>query len=269
MFHMALAETAVLGAFAAQDLALFVVFFDLMLVPFYFLIGGWGAGDRVRATTKFTIYTLVGSLLMLAGAVALGVLSAPDGDVSFSFAVLEERTLGEGTQQWIFLLFAAGVPGEGAAVPVPRLGGGHLPRPRPPRCWWCSRRCSRRWASTASCGSCCRSCPTPREHFQDLMLVLAVFSILYGSVLAFSQDEARLVVAYSSIAQLGFIVLGIFSLDDKGAQGALMQMVNHGLVVAPLFFIIAVLTGARRRARRRWRRWAAWRCARPCWPRCS
>ena len=74
------------------------------------------------------------------------------------------------------------------------------------------------------------------------MLVLAVFSILYGSILAFSQDEARLVVAYSSIAQLGFIVLGIFALDDKGAQGALMQMVNHGLVVAPLFFIIALLT---------------------------
>ena len=107
MFHMALAETAVLGAFMAQDLALFVVFFDLMLVPFYFLIGGWGEGDRVRATTKFTIYTLVGSLLMLAGAVALGVLAADGGDVSFSFAVLEERTLGEGTQQWIFLLFAA------------------------------------------------------------------------------------------------------------------------------------------------------------------
>ena len=74
------------------------------------------------------------------------------------------------------------------------------------------------------------------------MLVLAVFSILYGSILAFSQDEPRLVVAYSSIAQLGFIVLGIFALDDKGAQGALMQMVNHGLVVAPLFFIIALLT---------------------------
>ena len=90
MFHMALAETAVLGAFAAQDLALFVVFFDLMLVPFYFLIGGWGSGDRVRATTKFTIYTLVGSLLMLAGAVALGVLSAPDGG-SLSFSLRRAR----------------------------------------------------------------------------------------------------------------------------------------------------------------------------------
>src|SRR3954463_1195919 len=91
-FNLALAETAVLGAFLAQDLALFIVFFDLMLVPFYFLIGGWGSGDRVRATTKFVIYTLAGSLLMLAGAVALGVLSTPPGgEISFSLAVLQHR----------------------------------------------------------------------------------------------------------------------------------------------------------------------------------
>jgi len=242
MFHMALAETAVLGAFCAQDLAVFVVFFDLMLVPFYFLIGGWGSGDRVAATTKFVIYTLVGSLLMLAGAIALGVLSTPaGGELSFSLAELEERSLGEGTQQWIFCLFAAAFL---VKAPLFPLHG---------------------WVVDAY-----RSTPTPvlvllsavlskvgvygflkivlpilpeaSEHFQELMLILAVFSILYGSILAFSQDEARLVVAYSSIAQLGFIVLGIFALDDKGAQGALMQMVNHGLVVAPLFFIIAVLS---------------------------
>ncbi len=241
MFHMALAETAVLGAFCAQDLALFVVFFDLMLVPFYFLIGGWGGGDRVRATTKFVIYTLVGSLLMLAGAIALGVLSAGGGDVSFSFAVLEQRTLGEGTQQWIFCLFAAAFlvkaplfPFHGwvvdtyRATPVPvlvvlsavlsKVGVYGFLRIVLP------------------------ILPDASVHFQDLMLVLAVFSILYGSVLAFSQEEPRLVVAYSSIAQLGFIVLGVFSLADIGAQGALMQMVNHGLVVAPLFFIIAALT---------------------------
>ena len=83
-FNLALAETAVLGAFLAQDLALFIVFFDLMLVPFYFLIGGWGSGDRVRATTKFVIYTLAGSLLMLAGAIALGVLATPPGGQSRS-----------------------------------------------------------------------------------------------------------------------------------------------------------------------------------------
>ena len=83
--------------------------------------------------------------------------------------------------------------------------------------------------------------PDAAQHFQELFIVVAVFSILYGSILAFSQDDVRLVVAYSSIAQLGFIVLGIFALDDKGAQGALMQMVNHGLVVVPLFLIIGVI----------------------------
>jgi NADH-quinone oxidoreductase subunit M len=83
--------------------------------------------------------------------------------------------------------------------------------------------------------------PDASIHFQDLMLAFAVVSILYGSVIAFSQDDARLVVGYSSIAQLGFILLGIFALDPKGAQGAVMQMVNHGLVAAGLFFAIAAL----------------------------
>ena len=83
--------------------------------------------------------------------------------------------------------------------------------------------------------------PEGSQHWQELFIVVAVFSILYGSVLAFSQDNVRLVVAYSSIAQLGFIVLGIFALDDKGAQGAVLQMLNHGLVVVPLFLIIGVI----------------------------
>jgi NADH-quinone oxidoreductase subunit M len=83
--------------------------------------------------------------------------------------------------------------------------------------------------------------PDGAQHFQELMIIVAVVSILYGSVLAFSQDETRLVVGYSSIAQLGFITLGIFALDPKGAQGAVFQMVNHGLVVGALFVIIAAL----------------------------
>ena len=241
MFHMALAETAVLGAFLAQDLALFVVFFDLMLVPFYFLIGGWGKGDRVRATTKFTIYTLVGSLLMLAGAVALGVLSADGGDVSFAFAELEQRTLGEGTQQWIFLLFAAAFL---VKAPLFPLHGWVVDtyRSTPIPVLVVLSAVLSKVGVYGFLRIVLPILPDASQHFQELMLILAVFSILYGSILAFSQEEPRLVVAYSSIAQLGFIVLGIFSLDDKGAQGALMQMVNHGLVVAPLFFIIALLT---------------------------
>jgi NADH-quinone oxidoreductase subunit M len=240
-FHLALAETAVLGAFMAQDLALFVVFFDLMLVPFYFLIGGWGSGDRVRATTKFVIYTLAGSLLMLVGAVALGALSVPEGGtISFSLAELERRTLEEGTQQWIFLLFAAAflvkaplfplhgwVPETYRSTPLPVLAllSGVL--------------------SKVGVYGFLRIVlpvmPDASRHFQELLIALAVFSILYGSVLAFSQDNLRLVFAYSSIAQLGFVVLGIFAFDPKGAQGALFQMINHGLVVVALFLIVGVI----------------------------
>jgi NADH-quinone oxidoreductase subunit M len=83
--------------------------------------------------------------------------------------------------------------------------------------------------------------PEGSQHWQELFIIVAVFSILYGSILAFSQDNIRLVVAYSSIAQLGFITLGIFALEDKGAQGAVFQMLNHGLVVVPLFLIIGVI----------------------------
>jgi NADH-quinone oxidoreductase subunit M len=240
-FHLALAETAVLGAFLAQDLGLFIVFFDLMLVPFYFLIGGWGTGDRVRATTTFVIYTLVGSLLMLAGAVALGVLSTPEGgEISFSLAVLEQRSISEGSQQWIVLLFGLAflvkaplfplhgwVPETYRSTPIPVLAllSGVL--------------------SKVGVYGFLRIVlpvmPEGSQHWQELVIVIAVFSILYGSILAFSQMNVRFVVAYSSIAQLGFIVLGIFAFDDKGAQGAVFQMLNHGLVVVPLFLIIGVV----------------------------
>ena len=102
-----------------------------------------------------------------------------------------------------------------------------------------------------------------------MMLLLALASILYGSAMAFTQTNARLILGYSSIAQLGFITLGIFALGEAaGAQGAMLQMVNHGLVVAPLFFIIALLA-ERAGGRRTSATWAAWRSARRCSRRCS
>jgi NADH-quinone oxidoreductase subunit M len=240
-FNMGLAETAVLGAFMAQDLALFIVFFDLMLVPFYFLIGGWGTGDRVRATTKFVIYTLAGSLLMLAGAVALGVLSTPDGgEISFSLAELQQRSVSEGTQHWIVLLFALAFFVKAPLFPL----HGWVPetyRSTPIVVLAVLSGVLSKVGAYGFLRIVLPVMPEGSQHWQELFIILAVFSILYGSVLAFSQDNVRLVVAYSSIAQLGFIVLGIFALDDKGAQGAVLQMLNHGLVVVPLFLIIGVI----------------------------
>jgi NADH-quinone oxidoreductase subunit M len=239
---LGLAETATLGAFCAQDLALFVLFFDLMLVPFYFLIGIWGGPERVQATTKFVIYTLVGSLLMLVAAVATGTLATPveGGQTTFVISELAQRPLSEGSQQWIFLFFAAAflvkmpafplhawMPDAYRAAPTPVLAvlAGVLSKV----------------GAYGFLRIVLPLFPDASVHFQELMLVIALASILYGSVMAFTQNSAILVVGYSSIAQLGFITLGIFALREEGAQGAVIQMVNHGLVVAPLFFIIALL----------------------------
>jgi NADH-quinone oxidoreductase subunit M len=240
-FHMGLAESAVLGAFLAQDLALFVAFFDLMLVPFYFLIGQWGGRERVAATTKFVIYTLVGSLLMLAAAVALGVLATPDGGrISFALPELAQRSLPEGAQVPIFLAFAAAFLVKAPSFPF----HGWLPdayRAAPLPVLALLSAVLSKVGVYGFLRIVLPVLPDASVALQELMLVIAVFSILYGSVLAFSQDDARLVVGFSSIAQLGFITLGIFALDDKGAQGAVLQMVTHGLAAAALFLIIGVL----------------------------
>jgi NADH-quinone oxidoreductase subunit M len=239
---LALGETAALGAFCAQDLALFVLFFDLMLVPFYFLIGIWGGERRVQATTKFVIYTLVGSFLMLAGAVATGILAAGDGQsVTFELSELATRRLSTGTQEWIFLFFAAAFLVKMPAFPL----HGWAPdayRAAPTPVLTVLSGVLSKVGAYGFLRIALPLYPDAAVHFQELMLVIALASILYGSVMAFSQESATLVVAYSSIAQLGFITLGIFSLRDVGAQGAVLQMVNHGLVVAALFFIIALLS---------------------------
>jgi NADH-quinone oxidoreductase subunit M len=240
-FNMALAETAVLGAFCAQDVALFVFFFDLMLVPFYFLIGAFGGRQRVQATTKFVIYTLVGSLLMLAAAVALGVLAAPHGGpVSFDIADIAQHRLSGGSQEWIFLLFALAFLVKMPAFPL----HGWMPdayRATPIPVLVLLSAVLSKVGAYGFLRIVLPLLPDAAHHFQELMIVVAVVSILYGSILAFSQDEARLVIGYSSVAQLGFITLGIFSLDPKGAQGAVLQMVNHGIVTAALFLIVGLL----------------------------
>jgi NADH-quinone oxidoreductase subunit M len=240
-FHFGLAESAVLGAFCAQDLALFVVFFDLMLIPFYFLVGTWGGPGRVAATTKLVIYTLVGSLLMLAAAVATGVIAQQDGaELTFVLSDLRRLPLSESSQQWIFLFFAAAFLVKMPAFPV----HGWMPdayRTMPLPVLAVFSGVLSKVAAYGFLRVVLPLFPDASDHFQDLMLFIALASILYGSVMAFTTTNARLIVGFSSMAQLGFITLGVFSLRDEGAQGALLQMVNHGLVVAPLFFIIALL----------------------------
>ncbi len=240
-----LAETATLGSFLAQDLLLFVLFFDLMLVPFYFLFGVWGS-DRAdgvtasAATLKMIVYTLIGSLLMLVGAIATAIIAADGGHITFSIAALSQQPIGAGSQRWIFWFFAAAflvkmpafllhgwMPDAYRAAPLPVLAvfSGVL-------------------AKVGAYGFLrvvLPLFPAATVQFQEVVLVIALASILYGSVMAFTQTNVRLVAGYSSVAQLGFITAGIFALRADGASGAVLQMVNHGLVVAPLFIIVAIL----------------------------
>src|SRR4051812_42672850 len=241
--HMGIGETAVLGAFLAQDLALFVLFFDLMLVPFYFLVGIWGRGNRIGAAVKMVIYTLVGSLLMLAGAVAVAVLSARGGgQLTFVLSDLQRNLVGESTQKWIFVAFALAflikmpafpfhgwMPDAYGSMPLPALAvfSGVVSKV----------------AVYGFLRIALPLFPEPVHDWQTIFLILALLSILYGSIQAFTQTNSRLILGYSSVAQLGFITLGVFALDQQGsgANGALLQAINHGLVVAPMFFIVLLL----------------------------
>jgi NADH-quinone oxidoreductase subunit M len=241
-FLFMLAESGVLGAFLAQDLALFVGFFDLMLIPFYFLVGIFGRRDRVRATLKFVIYTLVGSLLMLAAAIATGVLASGRYGTPLTFAIssLQHLPLSRGSQYWIFLFFAAAFLVKMPLFPLHGwLRDGY--RAMPTEVVMVFSGVLSKVGAYGFLRIVLPLYPQASVHFQLLMLLLALISILYGSALAYTQHDARLIAGYSSVAQLGFITLGIFSLDGKGAQGALLGMLNHGLVVAAIFFIIAVL----------------------------
>jgi NADH-quinone oxidoreductase subunit M len=262
-FLFTLAESAVLGAFLAQDLALFVAFFDLMLIPFYFLVGidwqpsssaadvgddpagGDRAGerpDRVKATIKLVIYTLVGSLLMLAAAIATGALASEQHGTPITFVLSSLHTLplSTGSQEWIFLFFAAAFLVKMPAFPL----HGWMPdgyRAMPIEVLMVFSGVLSKVGAYGFLAIALPLFPHAAVHFQLLMLLIALASIVYGSVMAFTQTDVRLIAGFSSVAQLGFITLGIFALNPQGAQGALLQMVNHGLVVAPLFFIIALL----------------------------
>ena len=239
---LGIGETAALGAFIAQDLLLFVLFFDLMLIPFFFLIGAFGGENRIAATTKMLVYTLVGSLLMLVGAIATAILVSQQtgGELTFSIPALREALLSSGSQEWIFCFFAAAFLVKMPAFPI----HGWMPdayRAAPLPVLLLLSGVLSKVGAYGFLRVVLPLFPDATSQFQELILIIALISILYGSVMAFTQTNVRLVAGYSSIAQLGFITLGIFSLRADGADGSVLQMVNHGLVVAGTFFIIALL----------------------------
>ena len=218
-------EGATVGVFTAQDLLLFYVFWEAMMIPLYVLIGVWGGPGRLAATVKFVVYTLAGSLLMLVAIIALGLQQG-------SFDMFE---IGRGSgNTWIFLGFAAAFAVKAPLWPF----HGWLPdayRESPPEV---AAILSGVISKAAAYGFLRIALPSFPGSISDLrtpILVLASIGLIYGSLLAFRAPDVRGVVAYSSLAQMNLIVIGLIAVNDSGVSGALLQMVNHGLISAALF----------------------------------
>ncbi len=242
---LGLGHTAVLGAFLAQDLILFVLCFDLMLLPFVLITARAAAdgAEALRPVVLLLVYTLVGSLLMLVAAVALGVLAgkAQGAPVTFDLAVLANSTLDPGTQKWILAAFLAAFL---IKMPILPLHGWFAPayRAMPFPALVIFAAVLSKVAAYGMLKIALPILPDAVVSWRLLLVILALVSIIYASLVAFSSNEPRLILGYSSVAQLGFILLGISSLDPAGAQGAIFQSITHALVVVPAIILVAVVT---------------------------
>ncbi|MBT3058936.1 MAG: NADH-quinone oxidoreductase subunit M [Candidatus Thiodiazotropha sp.] len=233
-----LLESAMLGVFMAQDWSLFYVFWELTLIPLFFLIDRWGGKNRHGAALNFVLYTMGGSVFML---ISLLVLFDAVPGHSFSMAAMTEsgRTLPEHTQILIFLGFLIGF---GVKMPIFPLHGwlplAHVEAPSP-----ISILLSGILLKMGSYGLIRAAGMLPDAVFalQDLLATLAFVSLIYGGLLAWRHSDLKAMIAYSSVSHMGVVLLGIAALNLAGLHGALMQMVAHGLVAGSLFLLIGLL----------------------------
>jgi NADH-quinone oxidoreductase subunit M len=236
--------TAMIGCFLALDLFLFYVFFELMLIPMYFLIGIWGGTRRLYAAIKFFIYTFLGSLLMLVAIVVLvWKVAAVTGEISFSYdTVLQHLDAVGGAAPWLFGAFALAF-----AIKVPIF---------PLHTWLPDAHTEAPTAGSVMLASVMLKIGTygfirfAVPLFPDvalspkvtaLIVVLAVIGIIYGALVAMVQPDFKRLVAYSSVSHLGFVMLGIWGLTLQSVQGALMVMIAHGLSTGALFLLIGMM----------------------------
>jgi len=221
---------SIVGVFTAQDLLLFYVFFEAMLIPIYVLIGVWGGPRRVRATVTFVIYTMAGSLLMLAAIVVFGLSQG-------TFSLVDSGT---SANEWVFLGFLAAFA---IKAPIFPFHGWLVDayRESPPEVAAILSGVVSKAAVYGLVRIVLAKFPEPVDDFQFAILAFAAIGLLYGSLLAFRAPDLRSVTAYSSMAQMGLIVLGLFSLTDLGRNGAILQSVAHGLVSATLFLLAGMV----------------------------
>ena len=240
-FHLLALQTFMLGTFAAQNLAVFYLFWELMLVPMFFLIGVFGGNERIYATVKFVLYTVFGSMLMLAAIFYLYWLHHEQfGTWSLEFVDLYKVQMGLSVQGWMLLAF-----GLAFAIKVPMfplhtwLPDAHVQAPTA--------------GSVVLAGVLLKMgtygflrlgmplFPGAVTEWGWVIMLLAVIGIVYGALVAMVQPDMKKLVAYSSVSHMGYIMLGIFALNHQGVQGGILQMLNHGISTGALFLLVGVL----------------------------
>jgi len=236
-FHFCLLfmTSAVLGVFCALDLVLFYVFWEAMLIPMYLLIAVWGGDDRKYASLKFFLYTLTGSTLLLAAIVAFRITGG-----TFAIPELMEQTFTFRFQFWAFLAMALAF-----AIKVPMfpfhtwLPAAHVQAPSAGSVILAA--VLLKMGTYGFLRFCLPLTPAASEYFAPMMIAISIVSIIYGGAIALGQTDIKKLVAYSSVGHMGFVTLGIFLFNQRGVEGALFQMLNHGIVTGALFMMIGAV----------------------------
>jgi len=238
-FYTALlvAETAMIGLFAASNLFLFFMFWELIVVPLFLLIGVWGGSRRVYAAVKFLIFTLAGSVLMLVGMISLYSIC---GTLDFKDLALARESLQPHTQAWLFAAFLAAF-----AVKVPMF---------PVHTWLPDAHTEAPTAGSVILAGILLKMgaygflrvslpilPEGVQFFLKPMLAISAVAIVYGAYVTLVQKDVKRLIAYSSVSHMGFVTLGIFTLDQNGVEGAILQMINHGILTSALFLCVGMI----------------------------
>lgn len=241
VIYILLLEAGLIGVFVSLDMFTFFVFFEVILIPMYFIIGIWGSDRRIYAAVKFFLYTAVGSALLLAAIISLAVLHARQtGEWSFAYLDWLDLEIARSTQWWLFGAF-----GLAFAIKVPLF---------PFHTWLPDAHVEAPTAGSVLLAGVLLKLgtygllrfnltlfPQASVDLAWLLVVLGVIGVIYGAVVAIVQNDLKKLVAYSSVSHLGFIVLGIFAFTSAGLAGGVLQMVNHGLTTGALFLLVGIL----------------------------